>query len=100
MHQSSMPFAAVVMYDGNQRSKQYAFVTYEHNEATVRALNDRSMVIDGRLVDVRSIACCVCFFSRYVRVCRILWSSPQVLARERTLYEDLSDFDRHTCHIC
>jgi hypothetical protein len=41
------------MYDGNQRSKQYAFVTYEHNEATVRALNDRSMVIDGRLVDVR-----------------------------------------------
>ena len=46
---------AVVMYDGNQRSKQYAFVTYEHNEATVRALNDRSMVIDGRLVDVRQL---------------------------------------------
>ena len=45
---------AIVVHDPvTNRSKQFAFVTFEYAESADHALRSRGMVIDGRQIEVR-----------------------------------------------
>ena len=47
---------ALVVHDPvTNRSKQFAFVTFQYAESANHALRSRGMVIDGRQIEVRTV---------------------------------------------
>jgi RNA-binding protein Musashi len=49
---------AIVVHDPvTNRSKQFAFVTFDYAETADHALRSRGMVIDGRQIEVCCLAC-------------------------------------------